>query len=248
MNQILEDLLYERWPELYRGRSEPITQNLMAFGFECEAGWYDLLDALSGVLTEHADACGRGSPKVTQVKEKYGTLRYYVWATDEFDDGSIAMAEELSGRICEVSGAPGRLHRRGGWYRTLSPQVALESGYPPIEVDKTEPMAPVPGEAAARILRERWPLVIVGDVDIPAGWVDIVDALASRLSRRGYLSSRPPVPIQQVRMMEGRLVVEVERSDQSAKGAIAMAVAMAGRTDRETGCSSPPRLPDEEPR
>lgn len=53
----------------------------------------------------------------TQVKEKYGTLRFYVSHSDEFIDGVIAMAESMSTRTCETCGAPGK-RRGGGWLYT----------------------------------------------------------------------------------------------------------------------------------
>jgi hypothetical protein len=54
----------------------------------------------------------------TQVKEKYGTLRFYFDGGDDYIDGIIAMAESMSARTCEVCGAPGTSNG-GGWIRTL---------------------------------------------------------------------------------------------------------------------------------
>ena len=41
MNPELTERLFTEFPELFRGRHLPVTQNLMGFGFECEDGWYD---------------------------------------------------------------------------------------------------------------------------------------------------------------------------------------------------------------
>lgn len=74
-------------------------------GFECLPGWTDLLDAVFTWLNEIA-------PHQTwapdQIKEKYGTLRFY-WHGDlpERGDAIISAAEHLSGHICEACGAPG---------------------------------------------------------------------------------------------------------------------------------------------
>lgn len=64
----------------------------------------------------------------TQVKEKFGGLRFYYNGGDDYIRGVVGMAEEMSYRTCEVCGSPGKL-RRGGWYRTLCDTHAKESGY-----------------------------------------------------------------------------------------------------------------------
>jgi len=55
---------------------------------------------------------------VTQVKEKFGTLRFYYYGGDEKIDGMVRMAESMSALTCEECGAPGK-SRSGGWVRTL---------------------------------------------------------------------------------------------------------------------------------
>ena len=57
-------------------------------------------------------------PKLTQIKEKFGGLRYYYDGGDDYCDGVSAMAEYMSAVTCETCGAPGT-RRSGGWIRTL---------------------------------------------------------------------------------------------------------------------------------
>jgi hypothetical protein len=57
-------------------------------------------------------------PRVQQVKEKFGTLRFYTTSIDERQNAAIAFAESLSGHICEVCGDRGR-RRSTGWIQTL---------------------------------------------------------------------------------------------------------------------------------
>jgi len=64
----------------------------------------------------------------TQVKEKYGTLRFYLSHEDDYISGIVAMAEYLSGLTCETCGAPGKT-RGSGWVRTLCDEHAKEQGY-----------------------------------------------------------------------------------------------------------------------
>lgn len=85
-------------------------------GFECWPGWTDLFDATFAWLHEIAPSTD-WSP--SQIKEKYGTLRFY-WHGDLPDLGSeiIDAAEHLSGHLCEICGAPGELGSDGGWWST----------------------------------------------------------------------------------------------------------------------------------
>lgn len=53
-------------------------------------------------------------PTVSQVKEKFGTLRFYINAGTDEHYNYIRFAENLSARICETCGAPGK--RRGQGY------------------------------------------------------------------------------------------------------------------------------------
>jgi hypothetical protein len=59
-------------------------------------------------------------PQVTldQVKEKFGTLRFYYTGGDEYIHGMVTMAESMSGVICEECGNPGE-RKGGGWVRTI---------------------------------------------------------------------------------------------------------------------------------
>jgi len=58
-------------------------------------------------------------PQVTldQVKEKFGTLRFYYTGGDDYISGLVSMAESMSGVTCEECGKPGT-RTRGGWIKT----------------------------------------------------------------------------------------------------------------------------------
>jgi len=53
-----------------------------------------------------------------QIKEKFGTLRFYYDGGDEYVSGVVTMAEGMSSCTCESCAKPG-LRRSGGWVRTL---------------------------------------------------------------------------------------------------------------------------------
>lgn len=72
---------------------------------------------------------------VAQIKEKFGTLRFYYDGGDEVIDGMVRFADYLCSKTCEETGSEGELCVRGGWYRTLSEERAKEHGYNIKEVE-----------------------------------------------------------------------------------------------------------------
>ncbi len=48
-----------------------------------------------------------------QIKEKFGTLRFYYRGGDDYIDGVVRFAEAMSGKVCEVCGAAGSLGGNG---------------------------------------------------------------------------------------------------------------------------------------
>lgn len=62
---------------------------------------------------------------VTQIKEKFGGLRFYYEGGDEYIDGVVDMAELWASRTCEECGKPGQ-SRSGGWIRTLCDEHEAE--------------------------------------------------------------------------------------------------------------------------
>lgn len=61
----------------------------------------------------------------TQIKEKFGTLRFYYNGGDDYISGLEAMADSMSGKICEDCGKPGK-STTGGWIRTLCEEHTQE--------------------------------------------------------------------------------------------------------------------------
>jgi hypothetical protein len=122
----------------------------MYFGFDCGDGWFDLLWMLSLALEEELgyswrqsktflfknwlsrwwNAYGWGNVwfpytgvRATQVKEKYGTLRFYFMGVPWHESDArintlIRLAERLSSMTCEQCGNYG-VERGPGWIQTL---------------------------------------------------------------------------------------------------------------------------------
>lgn len=66
-------------------------------------------------------------PIATQVKEKFGGLRFYVSGASDEQYNYISFAESMSYRTCEECGAQGRLYT-DGWHRTLCSVHAKQEG------------------------------------------------------------------------------------------------------------------------
>jgi hypothetical protein len=116
MNPQLDKQLTQCFPEIFQPRylKNHREAPLEYWGFECGDGWYGLIYNLCKELM----SVPAPAPVAAQVKEKYGTLRFYVdHGTDEHYN-IIGHYEGLSRHTCDVCGEPGRL-RTGGWMRTL---------------------------------------------------------------------------------------------------------------------------------
>jgi len=128
MKQELDKLLCEKYPKMMVNRNKNMQETCMCWGFECGDGWFNILDQLMGNIQHHIDwknqqkekfDRGEGCPQVTldQVKEKFGTLRFYYTGGDDYISGMVRLAESMTGVTCESCGNTGE-RRGGGWVHT----------------------------------------------------------------------------------------------------------------------------------
>jgi hypothetical protein len=145
MRKELDEQLCTKYPLIFQHRYGNPTMTGMCWGFECRDGWYDLIDSLcQGIQSrinaqkhfikfaleynenlpensENFTAKPRDIPEeieqvvALQVKEKYGTLRFYYAGGDEYIEGLVSMAEFMSAQICDVCGNKGTLRDEGWW-------------------------------------------------------------------------------------------------------------------------------------
>ena len=130
MKQELDKLLCEKYPKMMINRNKSMQETCMCWGFECGDGWFTILDQLMSNIQHHIDWNNKNFekgytqykqvPQVTldQVKEKFGTLRFYYTGGDDVIDGMVRMAESMSGVTCEQCGSPGTTGGQG-WLVTL---------------------------------------------------------------------------------------------------------------------------------
>ena len=127
MTEEEDKALCEKYPKIFKNRNGSIQETCMAWGFECGSGWFDIIDILCHEMQNHVDWKSKdlsGEEKESlqvvadQVKEKFGTLRFYYSGGDDVIEGMVSMAESISHRICEECGCPGD-PRKGSWIKTL---------------------------------------------------------------------------------------------------------------------------------
>jgi hypothetical protein len=170
------NLLLEKYPKLFNiDNNHIIATPFELFAFECNDGWFNIIDSLCQNIQGHIDFARKqrarniiynralkralngdtskllqyyswGSDregwaqsrvekdieqkefrslfekvrqvKVLQVKEKFGTLRFYYEGGDKYVSGLVAMAETMSGVTCEKCGNVGKI-RNNGYIQTL---------------------------------------------------------------------------------------------------------------------------------
>jgi hypothetical protein len=56
-----------------------------------------------------------------QVKEKFGSLRFYVDGGDDYTAGMIRLAESISASMCESCGIPSKVKNNDGWLSNMCP-------------------------------------------------------------------------------------------------------------------------------
>ena len=77
MDKKLQDKLYKKYPKIFGQHKLPMTQTAMCWGLECGNGWYKLIDMLCSQLQWDIEHNKYPQMEATQVKEKFGTLRFY---------------------------------------------------------------------------------------------------------------------------------------------------------------------------
>lgn len=95
---------------------------------ECGEGWYQLIFDCDAEL-----AAIDPDYTIYQVKQKFGSLRFYFDSADE--SMKAQMSEVVRGyelkslRTCEITGKSGVLMKKGLWFKTLDPEIGDAAGY-----------------------------------------------------------------------------------------------------------------------
>jgi hypothetical protein len=106
--------LLRKYPNLFIQHKLPPTQSSMCWLFECDDGWYNLINDLCSKLSLDVEA--------TQVKEKFGGLRFYINGGNDKDYDLIAQAERDSLKTCEQCGSIKGVKQTKGYIVSLCPK------------------------------------------------------------------------------------------------------------------------------
>jgi hypothetical protein len=104
--------------------------NPYKYSFEIGDGWFKIMYELVKGIKANDLKKGDWITKVTQIKEKFGGLRFYVTGTSDKNWALIRNAEQKSYGVCEESGSEVEVGTwTFGWIRTMCRQLALEKFY-----------------------------------------------------------------------------------------------------------------------
>jgi len=146
MKQELQDELYKKYPDIFCQRHLPMSQTCMCWGIDTGDGWYQLIDDLCAKIKAHVDETKLTYPKYTieavQVKEKFGSLCFYLDYSQPTVDKFISEARALSAKTCDVCGEPGHCGSYKGWWMTMckthSDEHIARTGNKLVELDYEE--------------------------------------------------------------------------------------------------------------
>ena len=92
------------------------------FGIEVGEGWYDIVDDMLCLIDNHIKRENERTTDaekirivITQIKEKYGTLRVYYFDGDEYIYGVVDAYTKMSVNTCEACGANKDVGTTRGW-------------------------------------------------------------------------------------------------------------------------------------
>jgi len=116
-----EETLVKDFPNLFADMHGDMRVTCMHWGIDTGRGWYpllyDLSEKLEKLIVEYKQQYPKDEyhPRAAQVKEKYGSLRFYMSSETDEMDKLIQEAENKSFHTCESCGNEGILNQ-GSWY------------------------------------------------------------------------------------------------------------------------------------
>ena len=116
--------------------------NPYKYEFAIGDGWFKIVYELVDGIKVNDLKKGDWVTKVTQCKEKFGGLRFYVTGTSDKNWALIRNAEQKSYGVCEETGSEVEVGTwTHGWTRTMCRQYALKTYYD--KLDKNEFATPL---------------------------------------------------------------------------------------------------------
>jgi hypothetical protein len=115
--ETFQNRMHLKYPQIFNGAYG---------GFAIDRGWWPIIESLCANIQSHTDWWNKNRETrpvveqvvVTQIKEKFGGLRFYYDGGDDKIQGMVRMAESWADHTCEECGKPGK-SRSGRWIKTL---------------------------------------------------------------------------------------------------------------------------------
>lgn len=117
MKKEFDEKLVKDFSYLFKDRYGSIMESCLPWGIECGDGWFNIIYNLSKEIEEERLKLPKEEQKniyIVQIKEKYGTLRYYLTSETQEMSNLISEAEDKSLITCEQCGNKGQL-RGNSW-------------------------------------------------------------------------------------------------------------------------------------
>lgn len=117
--EILTGNLFNKYPKIF--------VQYICKDFSIQHGWYPLIDELCQKIQENVDERKINQIRAIQVKQKFGSLRFYVNYHDEEISKYIQEAENKSMTICTRCSNNGTMRDCDGWYDILCNDCLLKN-------------------------------------------------------------------------------------------------------------------------
>lgn len=123
MKAELQQKLFDKYPVMFKHRNRKLEKGGIIlpidFGVETGSGWYWLISNLLECIHSYVSQNEVPEVTITQIKEKYGSLRFYFTGGNDMVYGMVWLAEDMSEKICEECGSTeGILKEINGWWST----------------------------------------------------------------------------------------------------------------------------------
>jgi len=106
--------LYEKFPHLYRERTAPLESSKMAWGFQCEDGWYKILYDMSKRITKISNDNDHAAAITEISRHEDGTLKIVLRNPSPHVDTIVTGTREQSRLTCEYcSYSPAHIRSNG---------------------------------------------------------------------------------------------------------------------------------------
>lgn len=132
MNEKLEQKLFDKFPKIFQKKDLDMSMTCMCWGIDTPDSWYNIIQKLCEKLQWDTDNNNYPQVVAEQVKEKFGTLRFYygldniqklseerLTHNEGYIEGVVSVYEDITSGICSECGSNKDVTSTRGWVRYL---------------------------------------------------------------------------------------------------------------------------------